>query len=330
MTMTKALYYKPSWDALKERILAVAPGLDVAVYDEEGRVFHNGVEVGAEDFGAEYFWIHGELFKSPRVMDYFRLMQESSSIRWLHTINTGLDQLPYLPLLQKGVRISNNHGQAVAIGEYVLGHVLAHFQGHARARRQQAAAEWKPWGFREVSGSRWLVIGFGHIGKAVASRARAFGAHVSALRRRPDTEGLADAVVSRDALPAALAEADVVVLACTSTAATRNLVDRNFLAAMKPDAVLVNIARGDLVVEDDLRAALDAGRPGFAVLDVFAHEPLPPDAWQWQHPSVIVTPHNSNAGSGMRARSVQNFLDNLASMEAGKGLLTEVVAEDIL
>lgn len=326
----RALYYKPSWERLQDRIRDVAPGLDVALYDENGRILHRGQEIDLVEFAPEYFWIHADLFKSEHLMDYFRLMQASDSIRWLHTINTGLDHLPYLPLLEKGVRISNNHGQAVAIAEYVLAQVLAHYQDLARSRSQQQAHAWKPYGFREISGTRWLIIGFGHIGREVARRARAFDIHVTAVRRKQDTEGLADAVLTQSALPAALHEADVVVLACTATAATRHLVNRDFLAAMKPDAVLVNVARGDLVEEDALRSALDAGKPALAVLDVFAQEPLPDDAWFWDHPAVVVTPHNSNAGSGMRRRSEQNFLDNLACMESGKPLLTEVRAEDIL
>ncbi|HHX82391.1 MAG TPA: D-2-hydroxyacid dehydrogenase [Pseudomonadaceae bacterium] len=328
--MSKALYFQPSYERLKERIHALAPDLDVALYDEQGRILHGGHEVSSAEFAPEYFWIHGDLFKSARLMDYFRLMQESPSARWLHTINTGLDQLPYLPLLEKGVRVSNNHGQAVAIGEYVLAHVLASFQDLAGARQRQLAQQWTPRGFREIGGSRWLIIGFGHIGQEVAKRARAFGADITAMRRKPDTAGLADRVVSLAELPQVLPEVDVVVLACTSTNATRQLVNASFLQAMKSDAVLVNVARGDLVVEDELRQALDAGRPGKAILDVFANEPLAADSWFWQHPAVIVTPHNSNAGSGMRVRSEQIFLDNLACMIAGRPLLTEVAAADIL
>lgn len=328
--MSKALYFQPSYERLKERIHAVAPDLDVALYDEQGRIWHGGREVSSAELAPDYFWIHGDLFKSARLLDYFRLMQESASIRWLHTINTGLDQLPYLPLLEKGVRVSNNHGQAVAIGEHVLAQVLASFQDLAGVRQRQLAHQWTPRGFREISGSRWLIIGFGHIGQEVAKRARAFGADITALRRKQDTAGLADRVVGLAGLPAVLPEVDVVVLACTSTSATRQLVNAPFLQAMKSDAVLVNVARGDLVVEDELRQALDAGRPGKAILDVFANEPLPADSWFWEHPSVVVTPHDSHAGSGMRARSEQIFLDNLACMVAGRTLLTEVGAVDIV
>lgn len=328
--MVQALYFKPSYERLREHIAAAAPQLDVALYDEAGRIWHAGHEVTLDDIRPEYFWIHGELFKSPRLPDYFALMQRCESARWLHTINTGLDQLPYLPLLQKGMQLTNNHAQAVSIAEFVLGQVLAHYQDHADFRSMQAQQLWKQRGFRELQGSTWLLFGFGHIGQAIAQRVKAFGVEVIAVRRSADSAGLADRVVTQAQLPQVLPQADVVVLASSSNAATRHSVDAGFLAAMKPASVLVNIARGDLVVEDALRAALDTGTPELAILDVFDTEPLPADAWFWTHPRVRVTPHTSNAGSGMRARSEAIFLDNLRRISKGQTLLNRVGAHDIL
>lgn len=328
--MAQALYYKPSFERLRERIAVAAPQLDVALYDEDGRIWHAGREVQLDDIRPEYFWIHGELFKSPRLPDYFALMQRCASASWLHTINTGLDQLPYLPLLEKGMLLTNNHAQAISIAEFVLGQVLAHYQDHADFRYKQEQRQWKQRSFRELAGSTWLLFGFGHIGQAIARRAQAFGVKVIAVRRSADSAGLADQVVNQAQLAQVLPQADVVVLATASNAGTRHRVDAAFLAAMKPASVLVNIARGDLVVEEALRKALDAGTPELAILDVFDTEPLPPDAWFWQHPRVRVTPHTSNAGSGMRARSEAIFLDNLRRISQGEALLNRVSARDIL
>jgi phosphoglycerate dehydrogenase-like enzyme len=122
----------------------------------------------------------------------------------------------------------------------------------------------------------------------------------------------------------------VVVLACASNAETRNLVDSHFLQAMKDKSVLVNIARGDLVVEADLQQALDAGKPEYAILDVFNDEPPAAESWVWHHPRVLLTPHTSNAGSGMRARSTAIFLDNLQRMVADEPLLNQVSRRDIV
>lgn len=317
--MTQALYYKPTYERLQDKIKAIAPDLDVCLIDENGVITRDGKQVQLGDIAPQWFWIHGDLFRAHKMMmDYFRLMQESPSIKWLHTINTGLDHLPYLPLIDKGVLLTNNHAQAIAIAEYTMGQVLAYYQNVAAFRDKQQQKLWKPHGFREIHGTHWLVIGFGEIGQETARRAKAFGANVTAVRRKQDTAGVADAVVTQEQLPSVLPTADVVVVACTSNSSTRHMVNADFLKLMKPGSVLVNVARGDLVVEPDLKVALDGGTPELAILDVFEQEPLPVDHWAWTHPRVVVTPHASNAGNGMIMRAANTFLDNLARMVAGQ------------
>lgn len=327
--MTIALYYKPTYERLQSQITAIAPELEIALFDEDGRIHFQGKEVSINDINPEYFWIHAELFKSPKLKEYFKLMLESPSIKWLHTINTGLDALPYMELLEKNITLTNNHAQAIAIAEYVFAQVLAHYQDVPGARSAQQQQQWKYRPFREISGSNWLIIGFGHIGQNIAQRVKAFGAHVTAVRRSDDAAGLADKVVQQSALLQELPQADVVVLACSSTESTRNIVDSAFLAAMKSGSVLVNIARGDLVDEAALHAALDSGIPEYAILDVFQQEPLPAESWVWQHPRVAMTAHCSNGGSGMRARSENIFLDNLTRITSKQPLLNQVASRDI-
>jgi len=331
MESVQALFYQPSYERLRERISHAAPDLDIVLIDEDGKLSHHGQPVSPEQVNPQWFWIHSELFKTPVFPEYFRLMQEVfNDVQWLHTINTGLDQGPYLALLRQGVRISNNHSQAIAIAEYVMAHVLSHFHDLPAFAGNQAAGNWKYLRFRELCRTRWVIVGFGHIGQQVARRAKAFGVHVTAVRRSKGDADLADAVCQSDTMGEALQAADVVVLACASNEATRDMVDACFLAQMKDGAVLVNIARGDLVVEEDLKAALDAGRPGHAILDVFREEPLPADAWFWFHPRVTLTPHCSNGGSGMRNRSDDLFLENLNRMSSGQRLLNAVSEKDIL
>lgn len=328
--MTQALFFKPSFERLRERIGQAAPGLDVVLIDEQGRMSRAGEPVGVKDIEPEYFWIHAELFKSSLFRDYLAMIGNFPSARWLHTINTGLDTGPYLDLLRKGLVITNNHSQAIAIAEYVMAHVLSLFQdlpGYAQRQREKL---WQYRPFREIGQSRWLIVGFGAIGQEVARRAKAFDVHITTARRNQDNEGLADAVCTLDNLLPALHRADVVILACASNPRTRDLVDAGFLDSMKAGAVLVNVARGDLVVEEDLKKALDAGKPGHAILDVFRQEPLPPEAWFWDHPNVSLTPHCSNGGSGMRGRSDELFLENLHRISNGQELLNRVSERDIV
>ena len=211
-----------------------------------------------------------------------------------------------------------------------MGNVLSHFQNLPDYADKQQKGVWKYRPFREIYHSRWLIIGFGHIGHQIARRAKGFGVHITAVRRGKRDEGLADQVLSLDSMGDALKAADVVVLACGSNESTHNLVDKNFLAQMKDDSVLVNIARGDLVVEEDLREALDQGKPAHAILDVFNEEPLSEESWVWQHPHVSMTSHCSNGGSGMRARSDDLFIENLNRMVVGQLLLNEVSEKDIV
>jgi phosphoglycerate dehydrogenase-like enzyme len=124
----------------------------------------------------------------------------------------------------------------------------------------------------------------------------------------------------------ALPRADVVVLTLPATEETTNLVNEDFLAAMRADAVLVNVARGAIVDEAALVRALDAGRPDFAVLDVVSEEPLPPDHPLWSHPRVVVTPHTSSGGHGRFARGADLFAENLRRYRADEALLYEVTA----
>lgn len=326
---TQALYFQPSYERLKERIHHAAPDLDVAVIDENGKIFHQGEEVPANKLHPDYFWIHSELFKSPVLKDYFRLINEYHEVKWLHTINTGLDIGPYQDFLHKNIRITNNHSQAIAIAEYVMAHVLAGYQDHGVYKSNQAGHTWQYKPFREIHQTNWAIIGFGHIGQQVARRAKAFGVNITAVRRGKSDEGLADNVTTQDKMVPYLQEADVVVLACASNDSTRDMVNSDFLGNMKAGSTLVNVARGDLVDEDALKTALDAGAPGHAILDVFRNEPLPEDAWFWNHPAVTMTPHCSNGGSGMRNRSDDLFIENLYRISNGQLLLNEISDKDI-
>lgn len=197
------------------------------------------------------------------------------------------------------------------MAEYVLAHALSLLHPIGEHRKAQGERDWRRIPFREVADTHWLLVGFGNIGKEVAARLKPFGPKVTAVRRRAGADPLADAVIAADGLPAVLPTVDVVVLAPALTEETRDMVDEAFLKLLKPGAILINVGRGELVVDAALKAALDDGRLAFAVLDVFRTEPLPGDDWRWSHPKVRVTAHDSNAGSGLDARGDAIFLENL-------------------
>jgi phosphoglycerate dehydrogenase-like enzyme len=203
--------------------------------------------------------------------------------------------------------VTGAHIYGPQISEFVLREALDHLQHAAAWRAGQLTRSWAPHDFREMAGTTWLVIGLGEIGGRIARTAHALGARVlgSARHEPTDLSGMAE-YVSPDAVTDRLGDADVVVIARPALD-DAVLVDRPFLDAMAPDSLLVNISRGSLVDEVALLAALDAGRPARAVLDVFASEPLPTDSPLWSHPKVVVTPHTSGQGDGRFARGAQVF-----------------------
>ncbi len=255
---------------------------------------------------------------------FFGLLTRLPELAWFASPAAGFDAPVFTALARRGTRVTNAHVNSVPIAEFVVRAVLDEFQQAELWREQRMRRSWDTHDWREVAGSVWLIVGLGSIGREVAVRARAFGATVIGGRRRPGGDDPADRVVTPDALDGVVAEADVVVLAAPANATTEHLVDAGFLARMAEGSVLVNVARGSLVDEQALLAALDRGRPAVAVLDVFATEPLPADHPFWTHPSVRVTPHNAAGGSGRLDRQAELFATNLARYRAGEPLLHDV------
>jgi phosphoglycerate dehydrogenase-like enzyme len=324
----QALLPLGSHQRLADRIRAVAPDLDIVTMDAEGRLARDSAALEADDISPEVFWISRDLFGGG-YMPYFRALVSSQSAKWVQTAMAGVEHPAFKALPERGVRVSNSSAQAPAIADFVAIHALSLLHPIGAQGEQQAAHAWTAVDFTEAADTRWLIIGFGHIGKEIAKRAKGFGAMVEAVRRSPNPEGLADAVSTLADLPKTLPTADVVVLACALTGETRDIANATFFGAMKPGSILINIGRGGLLDEDALKVALDAGKPAWAVLDVFRTEPLPADSWIWDHPQVRVTPHASNRGSGVNARGDELFLENLRRYVAGEPLLNLVRPEDI-
>lgn len=324
----QALLLRAPYERIADRLAAQAPDLDVVVLEPDGGLTLRGASFDAGDLKPDIWWLSLDAF-GKRGGDYFARLTASPDARWVQTAFAGLDNPMFKPLAREGLTVTNSSAQAPAIAEYVTIHALSLLHPIAEQAAHQRAHEWTPVNFREVGQTRWLIVGFGNIGREIAQRAKAFGAQVEAVRRSPDPEGLADAVSTLADLPRTLPDADVVVLACALNDETRNLADAAFFAAMKPGAILINIGRGGLVDEAALRAGLDRDQPAHAVLDVFQAEPLPADAWFWDHPKVRVTPHASNRGELTGARGDALFLENLGRYLRGEPMLNVTRGADI-
>ena len=281
-----------------------------------------------DDSSADAAWMNGDVFFTPHARDFSRAILKSPDLAWVQSGAAGFDNPVFKMIVDKGARLTTSHGQAIGMSEYVLWGVLDHFQGGPARRSDQASRTWGRHRFREIKDSRWLIVGFGAIGQAVAERARGFGAHITAVRRNPAAHAAADAITTLDDLPTHLPQADVVVLCCPLTDQTRHLADAPFFARMKPGSVLVNVGRGGLVDEPALLAALGS-TPEHAVLDVFETEPLLADSPFWAHPNVTLTPHASGVTDGQGARNDTLFLENLRRFVEGLPLLHEARPEDV-
>jgi len=302
------------------------PGTGWLTMEADGTILDAaGVAVPWPEARPDVAWGTSDLFREGApVAAFFRFLVECPSLRWFQSPAAGYDSEPFRLMARHGVRVCNAHVNSLPIAEFVLRAVLDEFQGAEQWRRQQGEFTWRIHDWREVSGTTWLVVGLGHIGGAVAERARALGAHVIGCRRSPAQDDPADRTVTPDQLPDVVGEADVIVLAAPASPATDHLVDAAFLAAMKPHSMLVNVGRGSLVDEEALLRALDAGTPVAAALDVFTTEPLPPDHPFWTHPRIRVTPHNAAGGFGRFGRQADLFDANLDRYLAGGPLEYDV------
>lgn len=239
-------------------------------------------------------------------------------VQWIHLPGTGIDGWPRAQL--EGRLVTCSRGvSAIPISEFVLASMLAFVKELPTTWLTEPPEHWNLASLGELAGQTVGLVGIGGIGAAVARRASAFDMRVRALRRNPE-RGAPDGVELASDLVDLLGSADHVVLAAPGTGSTHHLLDAAAFDAMKPGAHLVNIARGSLVDQDALRAALDDGRVARASLDTVDPEPLPGGHWLYEHPSVRLSAHVSWASPKAFERIVAAFATNLARYAAGEPL----------
>ena len=307
-----------------ERIREAAPG---------SRIVNLSVE-GLADGPTDDVEVLLRGFLSSEAFD--RLLTRAPHLRWVHSATSGVERALTPAALSREVVVTNARGVfSRPIAEHVLLMILAVSRHMPQLLELQRERTWQPLEGRELRDLTIGVIGYGSLGRAVASLATAFGSRVIALRRNPAAgdgpTGIVDEdpflveprlskVLGPDGLHELLGESDVVVLAAPLTAETESLIDEAALAAMKPGAWLVNVARGRLVDDHALIRALTEGRIGGAALDTFRDEPLPQSSPLWELPNVIVTPHTSWSSARVLDRSIDLFCDNLRRFRAGEPL----------
>jgi phosphoglycerate dehydrogenase-like enzyme len=252
-------------------------------------------------------------------------------LRWIHSPAAAVHQLMFPELIKSQVTITNArevHGPVVA--EHAIALILALARQIPAAVRFQQKHEWgqaalwrahpRP---REIAGA-WLgLIGLGSIGRNVAKHASALGMRVRAVREHPEKQKPQDVdeVLPPSGLLELLAGSDYLVLCPPLTPETRGIIGREQLAAMKPDACLINLGRGPLIDEAALVEALAGHRIGGAALDVFDKEPLPSDSPLWELDNLLITPHTAGMTTNLWERHYALFSENLRRHLSGRPLV---------
>lgn len=251
--------------------------------------------------------------------DMAEVFQRAIKLEWLNSVYAGVESFPLDLLETRGVMLTNGAGiNAVPIAEYIVMLMLAQCKGYREVVRAQDRHEWlkdSP-GKRELSGATALILGYGAIGQEVEKRLAGFEMEVSKVRRSagPGTLG-------PDEWRGRLGEFDWIIISVPATPETEGMIGTAELAAMKAGAVLVNVARGSVIDQAALTAALTEGRIGGALLDVTVPEPLPADHPLWDLENTQITMHLSGrAQDRMFQRSAARFLENLARFHRGERL----------
>lgn len=245
-------------------------------------------------------------------------------VRLFHKWGVGIDNIDLDACRARGIAVARTTGSnAVPVAEFTVGLMIALARRIPFAHASTVAGGWaknEVWKQSQlVSGKTVGIIGLGSIGRGVARRLAGFDCTLLYHNRSrlPDAEEHALGVRYRS-LEALLAESDIVSLNCPLTDQTRGMIDARALALMKPGALLVNVARGGVVVEADLVHALRTGRLGGAAVDVFDQEPPPGDHPLLAMPNVIATPHCASTAFENSRRGVAHWLSNILRVERGE------------
>ena len=255
-----------------------------------------------------------------------RMFLASNRLKWVHAIASGVGMFLYDEFVSSDVILTSEKG---LVGEHLADHGFGLLLMLTRQLGTALRLGPDSWKHRpemrskeiELTGATLGIFGFGGTGKAMARRAVGFGMGVIALdREEMEVSDGADEVVGLDGFESMLRRSDVVSICCPLTSETRGKFDSSAFLAMKDTAVLVNVTRGEVMVEEDLVKALKEGTIAGAALDVAPREPLPADSDLWLLENVVMSPHTAGASQFRASRNLDRFIRNLEHVRAGRTL----------
>ena len=253
-----------------------------------------------------------------------KIMAAAPGLEWIHARYAGLDRLLFPELIESPIVVTNGSGVfSQSLGEFVILGALYFAKLVPRMLRSKAEKKWDNFDVWEISKQTIGIVGHGDIGRAAAWRARALGMRVLALRRntstRPGDEHV-DRVYATSDILEMLPECDYVAVAAPLTPETKHLMGKREFAAMKPDAVILNVGRGPVIDEAAMIEALQSHQIRGAALDVFEVEPLPPDSPLWTMENVLISPHCSDNTKDWLGDAADFFAEQFARWRAGQPL----------
>ncbi len=270
----------------------------------------------------------------PTLARYYEMLRASPGLRWVHAHSAGLDRPIYAELLARGVRVTSSSGaNAAPVAHTAVAAVLAlgrqfPVQIAAQHQRQYVPMTTHPL-LHDLTGQTAMVVGLGSIGLLIAQYLNALGLKVIGVTHDPAKHTAADceSICSYAQMDAHLPGIDYLVLACTLTPTTSRLLHAQRLAQLRRGCYLVNVARGEVCVEQDVIAALQSGQLGGAFLDGFEVEPLSTDSPLWDLPNVMLSAHTAGHFTGHADNVANIFIDNVARYVQGNALRNEVAAK---
>jgi len=253
---------------------------------------------------------------SPPMADH--VVRDAPRLRWIQALGTGVDNIVDLPSLGKDVIVTNVRGiHGPPVSEATLGYMLSLARDLPRASRAQAQARWERWPAAILSTRTVGILGVGLIAEYLAPICRLLGMTVIGSSGKPRNAKGFDRMVHRNDLVKVAPELDFLVALTPLTPETRGIVGEKIFAAMKPTAYLVNVARGGVVDEGALIAALEADKIAGAALDVFAQEPLPADNPLWKTKNLQIYSHLGGYSLGYEERAMPTIAGNMSKFLAG-------------